>query len=106
MLAFDPPLLLEFTWGPDRLRIELEPDGKETQMTFTVVLDQLGKATRDGAGWHQSLHGLDRVLGGDRTRDYKPDQWRSLRDAYAEQFGTEASVLGPPQEWEDKYHTP
>jgi uncharacterized protein YndB with AHSA1/START domain len=105
MVGFDPPSLLEFTWGPDRLRFELEHDGDGTLMTFTVTLDELGKATRDGAGWHQSLQGLERVLAGDHTRGYDPDQWRSLRDAYAEQFGPEASVLGPPQEWEDEYGT-
>jgi uncharacterized protein YndB with AHSA1/START domain len=98
MVRFDPRSLLEFTWGPDRLRFELEPDGDGTQLTLTVTLEELGKATRDGAGWHQSLQGLERVLAGDRTRDYDPDQWRSLRDAYAEQFGPEASVLGPSQE--------
>lgn len=100
MLAFDPPALLEITWGGDRLRFELEPDGDGTLMTFTVTLDELGKATRDGAGWHQSLQGLERVLTGDRTREYDVDEWRSLRDAYARRFGPEASVLGPPQELE------
>lgn len=103
MLAFEPPSLLEFTWGPDRLRFELAPDGEGTRMTFTVVLEELGKATRDGAGWHQSLQGLERALAGDRTRSYDVEQWRALRDEYAERFGPEASVLGPPEEWVKEY---
>lgn len=106
MLAFDPPSLLEFNWGPDRLRFELEPDGDATVMRFTVVLEELGKATRDGAGWHQSIDALDRTLDGDHGRDYDPDRWRELRDMYARQFGPEASVLGPPQEWEDQFGSP
>ncbi|MGH2909561.1 MAG: SRPBCC family protein, partial [Solirubrobacteraceae bacterium] len=104
MVAFEPPSLLELTWGPDRLRFALAPDGDGTMMTFTVVLEELGKATRDGAGWHQSLEGLKRVLAGAPARPGTHDaaEWRSLRDAYAERFGPEASVLGPPQEWEDE----
>jgi uncharacterized protein YndB with AHSA1/START domain len=103
MLSFEPPRLLEFSWGGDVLRFELEPDGGGTAMTFTVTLEELGKATRDGAGWHQSLEGLQRSLDGDDARDYDTDRWRALRDAYAGRFGPEASVLGPPQEWEDRY---
>jgi uncharacterized protein YndB with AHSA1/START domain len=96
MLTFEPPSLLEFTWGGDRLRFELEPDGDGTALTFVVELDMLGKATRDGAGWHQCLDALGRSLAGDPARPDDPDRWRSLRDAYAERFGPDASTLGPP----------
>lgn len=101
MLAYDPPSLLEFEWGSDRVRFELQADGDGTALTLTVELDELGKATRDGAGWHQCLDALDRTLDGVDGRDLDPDRWRELRDSYADQFGPEASVLGPPQEWED-----
>jgi len=103
MLGYEPPRLLEFTWGGDRLRFVLERDGDGTLMTFTVALDELGKATRDGAGWHQSLEALERAVAGERGRDYDTQRWRELRDGYAERFGAEASVLGPPQEWEDEH---
>jgi uncharacterized protein YndB with AHSA1/START domain len=103
MLRLDPPRLLEFTWGADVLRFALEPDVAGTVMTFTVTLDELGKATRDGAGWHQSLMGLERALAGEQTRDYDPDVWRELRDVYAKRFGPAASVMQPPAEWEDEY---
>ena len=103
MLRFEPPSLLEFTWGGDRLRFALEPDGDGTAMTFTVTLDELGKATRDGAGWHQSLEALERALAGQPGRQDDTAHWRELRDVYAERFGADASVLGPPQEWEQAY---
>jgi len=103
MLRFEPPSLLEFTWGGDRLRFALEPDGDGTAMTFTVTLDELGKATRDGAGWHQSLEALERALAGQPGRHDDTEHWRELRDVYAERFGADASVLGPPQEWEQAY---
>jgi uncharacterized protein YndB with AHSA1/START domain len=103
MVAFEPPSLLELMWGGDRLRFALDPDGDATLLTFTVTLEELGKATRDGAGWHQSLEALDRTLAGAEARDYDSDRWRELRDLYAERFGPEASVLGPPQEWEEAH---
>ena len=106
MLRFDPPVLLELTWGPDRLRFVLAPDGDGTAMTFTVTVDELGKATRDGAGWHQCLEGLARVVAGERDHEFDSGQWRQLRDEYAGRFGPEASVLGPPQEWKDEYGEP
>jgi uncharacterized protein YndB with AHSA1/START domain len=106
MLRCERPSLLEFTWGGDVLRFALEPDGDGTAMTFTVVLEELGKATRDGAGWHQCLEELDRALVGEQTRDHEPRRWRELRDAYAGRFGPDASVLGPPQEWDDEYVSP
>jgi uncharacterized protein YndB with AHSA1/START domain len=101
ILAFEPPSLLEFTWGGDRLRFELEADGDGTALRFEVELDVLGKATRDGAGWHQCLDSLELQLAGDPARPDDPDRWRSLRDSYAERFGPDASTLGPPQEWKE-----
>jgi uncharacterized protein YndB with AHSA1/START domain len=103
MLAFEPPSLLEFTWGGDRLRFELSPDGDGTMLELTVELDELGKATRDSAGWHQCLDSLDRSLASDPQHPDVADRWRALRDAYADRFGSEASTLGPPQEWEDAH---
>ena len=44
MLVFDPPSVLEFTWGADLLRIELEADGTGTLLTLTDTFDDLGKA--------------------------------------------------------------
>ena len=54
VVAFEPPTLVEFTWGTDTIRIELAAadDGRTTVLTFTDTFDELGKAARDGAGWH------------------------------------------------------
>jgi hypothetical protein len=71
-------------------------DGDGTMLELTVELDQLGKATRDSAGWHQCLDSLQRSLAGDPQRPDDADRWRALRDTYADRFGPEASALGPP----------
>jgi uncharacterized protein YndB with AHSA1/START domain len=96
VVAFDPPSLLEFTWSGDRLRFELAPEAGGTALTFTVVLEELGKATRDGTGWHQCLDSLERALDDDPERPDDMRRWRELREDYAERFGPEASTIGPP----------
>src|SRR6516225_5200708 len=58
MLVFDPPSIMELTWGTDRLRIELQPDDNGTLLTLTDVFSDLGTAARDAAGWHECLDRL------------------------------------------------
>jgi len=98
MVAFDPPELLELLWGDDLLRFELERDGDGTVLTLSVTLDQLGKAARDGAGWHACLDALACDLAGEKPPE---DRWREVRQDYVDRFGPEASTIGPPQEWID-----
>ena len=41
MLTFEPPSMMELSWGSDRLRIELTPDGAGTLLTLTDTFDEL-----------------------------------------------------------------
>ena len=75
MLVFDPPSVMEFTWGPDLLRIELEADGAGTLLTLTDTFDDVGKAARDAAGWHECLDRLVSDLDG-ATPAAWGDRWR------------------------------
>jgi hypothetical protein len=92
----DPPRVFAFYWGGDHLRFELEPDGEETNLRFTVMLDERDKAARDGAGWHVCLDRLDQHLTGAPTEapdDGATDEWRGLYDRYArEGFPTGAEI--------------
>jgi uncharacterized protein YndB with AHSA1/START domain len=97
VLAAKEPSLLEFRWGTDVLRFELEPDGDGTRLTFVDTIGELGKAARDGAGWHVCLDGLERHLNGDATEESRSDGWRRVHAAYVEQFGPEAATIGPPE---------
>jgi uncharacterized protein YndB with AHSA1/START domain len=100
MLAFEPPSLLELQWGPDVLRFELQPDGDGTLLVFTDTLEELGKAARDGAGWHECLERLAHELMGQAPPLDSVDRWRQVHPEYVERLGPEAAAIGPPEEWE------
>jgi uncharacterized protein YndB with AHSA1/START domain len=103
---FDPPRLLEFDWGEDRLSFELAdaPDdaGGKRWCALTLVVDlvELGKAARDGAGWHECLELLaNRLAGG---QPWPPGtRWAPIAERYRAACGPEASRLGPPDGWKD-----
>jgi len=95
MLVFEPPSVMELTWGSDRLRIELMPDGDGTVLTLTDTFDDLGKAARDAAGWHECLDRLVGGLGGSPLPDWGA-RWRQVHPVYVQRLGPEAATIGPP----------
>jgi len=100
MLAFQPPSLMELRRADDILRFELESDGPGCVLRLTVTFPEHGKAARDGAGWHVSLEQLAHECDGTEPPWRTPDRWRVVHRGYVEQFGAEASAIGPPEEWE------
>ena len=100
MLVFDPPSVMEFTWGADLLRIELRADGAGTLLTLTDTFDDLGKAARDAAGWHECLDRLVADLDGASPPEWG-HRWRELNAAYVDRLGPDASTIGPPPGWEE-----
>jgi uncharacterized protein YndB with AHSA1/START domain len=100
MLVFDPPSVMEFTWGPDLLRIELAADGAETVLTLTDTFDDVGKAARDAAGWHECLERLTGDLDG-TPLPALGEPWRKIHPVYVATFEPEASTIGPPPGWEE-----
>ncbi len=84
---FDPPSSLAFYWGEDHLRFELTPaaGGAQTDLRFTVLLDSVDKAARDGAGWTVCLARLERQLTGAPTtapRGEPTGEWREHYEEY------------------------
>jgi uncharacterized protein YndB with AHSA1/START domain len=96
VLAVDPPRLLEFTWGEDTLRIEIEPSDSGCTLTFRDTITELGKAARDAAGWHVCLDGLAADLGAGPA-PAMPDSWQAIHPSYVSDFGPAAATIGPPQ---------
>jgi uncharacterized protein YndB with AHSA1/START domain len=94
--AYDPPSLLELRWGDERLRFDLRPDGDGCILTFVDAFDELGKAARDGAGWHTCLDLLEHEVAGHHAPWASGDRWAQIHPAYVERFGPEAATIGPP----------
>lgn len=96
MIAFDPPSLLEYRWGEETLRYELEPEGGGTVLTFVNTFDEVGKAARDAAGWHACLDVLDYHLDGQQPPWGPMERWQEVHAVYVEELGPEAATIGPP----------
>jgi uncharacterized protein YndB with AHSA1/START domain len=91
VLRFEPPVLLEYTWGEDRLRWELSAAGTGTTLTLRHTLARPGMDAMVAAGWHLCVDVLHRLLDGEpvtaiRGRDAMDHGWARLRDAYASKF--------------------
>jgi uncharacterized protein YndB with AHSA1/START domain len=100
MVAFDPPSVMEITWGRDSIRIELEPDGAGTVLRLIDTFDEQGKAARDGSGWHECLARLITDLDGETPGPWGAE-WQALLVRYQAHLGPEASTIGPPEGWEE-----
>ncbi len=100
MLVFDPPACMELRWADDVLRFELVGEGAGCVLSLTVTFPEHDKGARDAAGWHVCLEQLSFVCAGDPPPWRPPDRWRAVHARYVERLGTEASTIGPPEEWE------
>ena len=96
----DAPRALEFSWGGNDIRWELEPlRGGGTRLTLWHNIDR-GFISMGAAGWHICFDVLDRLLAGQPIgRIVGPEAmkfggWQRLNTEYAKQFGVE--VPGSP----------
>ena len=91
----DAPRLLEFNWGGNDIRWELEPRGGGTRLTLWHNIDRRF-ISMGAAGWHICFDVLDRLLAGEPIgRMVGPEAmkfggWQRLNAEYAKQFGVEA----------------
>jgi uncharacterized protein YndB with AHSA1/START domain len=93
----DPPRALEFTWGEQDIRWELEPLEGGTRLTLWHNIDRRF-ISMGAAGWHICFDVLERLLA-DRPMGrivgpevMKFDGWQRLNAEYAKQFAVESPV--------------
>jgi uncharacterized protein YndB with AHSA1/START domain len=91
-----PPRLLEYTWGPDLLRFEIEPAPDGCTLTLLDTFDEQGKAARDAAGWHVCLDRLAATLDRDAPAADTGAEWQRVHPGYVDSFGPAAATIGPP----------
>ena len=96
----DAPKLLEFNWGGQDIRWELEPLAEGgTRLTLWHNIDRKD-ISMGAAGWHICFDVLERLLGGQPIgRIVGPDAmkfggWQRLNAEYAKQFGVETPSWG------------
>jgi len=95
----EAPRLLEFKWGENDTRWELEESAAGTRLTLWTKLNRRYIAM-GAAGWHICLDILDRHIAGTPVgRTVGPvalnfDGWKRLHKEYAAQFGIDTSIQG------------
>lgn len=87
--------VLEYTWGGNDMRWELEPSSGGTRLTLWTSIDRR-YISMGAAGWHICFDVLDHLLSGKAigriigADAMKFGGWQRLNAEYAEQFGVEA----------------
>ena len=92
----EAPKLLEYTWGDNDLRWELEPLAGGTRLTLWHSIDRR-YISMGAAGWHICIDVLDHLLAGEPlgrivAGDAMKFGWPRLNKEYARQFGMETST--------------
>ncbi|HVT09483.1 MAG TPA: SRPBCC family protein [Polyangia bacterium] len=96
----DAPRLLEYSWGGQDLRWQLEPAGAGTRLTLWHNIDR-GFIAWGAAGWHICFDVLDRLLAGAPIGRLVAGEamqfsgWQRLSVEYAKQFGVEPPKWSP-----------
>ena len=89
----DPAKLLEYRWGGNDMRWQLEPQGGGTRLTLWHNIDR-GFIVWGAAGWHICFDVLERLLAGEAIGLIVGGAalkfgWQRLNAEYASQFGME-----------------
>jgi uncharacterized protein YndB with AHSA1/START domain len=95
----DAPKLLEYKWGGNDIRWELEAQGGGTRLTLWHDIDRRF-ISMGAAGWHICFDVLDRLLTGAPigrivAGEAMKFDWPRLNSEYARQFGVEVPNWPP-----------
>ena len=95
----EPPRLLEYDWGGNEIRWQLEPSGSGTRLTLWHNIDRRF-ISMGAAGWHICFDVLGRFLGGHAIgrvvgAEAMKHDWQRLNAEYAKQFGVAAPSRPP-----------
>ena len=81
----DEPRRLAFSWGSDRLTLELVPDGDGTTLALTHTFDDRYGAPSFATGWEICLASLSSVLAGEPVP--RPDRGIARHEELVHEFG-------------------
>jgi uncharacterized protein YndB with AHSA1/START domain len=89
-----PQRILAYTWGGERFRFELRPEGAGCVLVFSHVFDDRTLGAQHATGWELHLDRLDAFLAGGRilSEDALMRAFPELHERYAERFGLDPEV--------------
>ena len=95
----EPPKVLEYDWGGNAMRWQLEPTANGTRLTLWHAIDR-NFVSMGAAGWHICFDVLEHLLDGDPIGrvvggEAMKFDWKRLNAEYAKQFGIEAPQWPP-----------
>ncbi len=95
----EEPRLLEYRWGDNEIRWQLEPLGDGTRLTLWHNIDR-GFVSMGAAGWHICLDVLERLLANDPIGRIVGGEamkfgWPRLNTEYARRFSIDAQSWPP-----------
>jgi uncharacterized protein YndB with AHSA1/START domain len=82
--AYEPPHLLEYSWGAEVLRWELSPTGDGCLLVLTATYDDRPGSASFASGWLLCFDALDRVLGGSAV---PREDYAVLHEHFVKVFG-------------------
>jgi uncharacterized protein YndB with AHSA1/START domain len=90
----EPPRLLEYTWGTDRLEWRLDAVDSGTRLTLRHTVQGIEWVPKVAAGWHLCIVVLEAALDGKPIgpivgQDAMRYGWQDLNDAYAKELGVD-----------------
>jgi uncharacterized protein YndB with AHSA1/START domain len=87
--AYEPPNLLEYTWGVEVLRWELTPTAAGCTLQLTATYDDRPGSASFSGGWTLCFDALERVLG-----DSVPErEYAELHEHFVKVFGLDEGVV-------------
>jgi uncharacterized protein YndB with AHSA1/START domain len=85
--AYEPPRLLEYTWGSEVQRWEVEPTNSGCLLTLTATYDDRPGSASFTSGWILCLDALDKSLGGNSV---PRESYQVLHEHFVKVYGLDA----------------
>ncbi len=92
IIELDPPNLITYVWGGERLRFELEPVAGGCLLVFEHVFDDRALGAQHAAGWDRYLDRLVAHVAGKPLPAAGSGAEAELHERYAARFGLDPEV--------------
>jgi uncharacterized protein YndB with AHSA1/START domain len=88
--AYEPPRLIEYTWGDEVLRWELIPADSGCLLLLTATYDDRPGSASYTSGWIMCFDALERVLGGSSVPE---KEYAVLHEHFVKVYGLDQGVV-------------